>query len=217
MKGLRNISTTKYIPADIVQQIESCMPSYTAGVWRLCCETGVRVSDAICARVKDFDSDNHFHFTAHKTGKKGVALVSSDFLNRYVRIRIGNRYIFRSPYKPNKHVTRQTVYNHVKMACKRLNLDPEGIAPHSSRKFFAVETFHKKGLGATMQALQHRDAGTTMIYALSDDALHKLIVKVRRLEKIVDALSDEVFGNTRYTVTEKGKAYLQSQKEDSEV
>ena len=207
------MATTKYIPEDIALAIERNMPPYTAGVWRLCCETGVRVSDAICARASDFDSDNRYHYKAHKTGKKGVALVSSDFVRTYIGSKRYRDHLFPSIKCPQKHVTRQTVYNHVKKACDTIGIDSDGIAPHSSRKFFAVETYHKKGLGITMKALQHRDAGTTMIYALSDDALHKLIVKVRRLERLVDMLSDRVFGDDCYELTPKAKK-IYSEKKD---
>ena len=131
--------------------------------------------------------------------------MSSDFIRKYMKYRFRRAYLFPSPYKPGKHVTRQTVFNHVKKACERLKIDSEGIAPHSSRKFFAVETFHDKGLGATMSALQHKDVGTTMIYALSDDALHKLIIRVRRLERICEMLSDHVFGDDRYELTSKSE------------
>ena len=202
------MSTTKYVDEDIVKAIEDAMPPYTAGVWRLCCETGVRVSDAIGARVKDFDSENRYHFEAHKTGKKGSAIVSSEFVSRYIGKKKYRQHLFPSPKKANTHVTRQTVYNHVKMACDKLGIESDGIAPHSGRKHFAVETYHKFGLGATMKALQHKDVGTTMIYALSDDALHKLIIRVKRLEKLVEQLVDEVFGDDLIAITPKGKKAL---------
>ena len=209
---------TKYIGFDIVQTIEELMPYPTNGVWRLCWETGVRVSDAIKAKRSDFDDEGRFRYTATKTGKKGVALVSKDFIKRYVEYAPSwyyRKYVFPSPKKPNSHITRQTVWNHIKDACIRAGINPEGIAPHSARKFFAVETFHKKGLGATMSALQHRDVGTTMIYAMSDDALHKCIVELKQLRKLVDMLCDRVFGDDRLQITNSGKRYLESQKQDS--
>lgn len=206
---------TRYVTDDIVQEIERRMPYPTAGVWRLCCETGVRVSDAVKALRTDFDKEGHFTYTAQKTGKKGVALVSQDFMRQYVipkRTWYKKPYIFPSPKKLGNHITRQTVWNHIKIACIRAGINPEGIAPHSARKHFAVDLFRKDGLGATMTALQHRDVGTTMIYALSDDALHRCIVEVKQLKKIVDLLCDEVFGDTQLMITKAGKEYLKSQK-----
>lgn len=209
---------TKYVEHDVVQAIEYNMPFLTAGVWRLCCETGVRVSDAVKARRKDFDEGGHFNYVACKTGKKGIAAVSSDFLRRYIGnpLVLPNAYAFPSPKCVGKHVTRQTVWNHVKEACIKCGLDPEGVAPHSARKFFAVSLFHEKGIGATMNALQHRDAGTTMIYAMSDDALHRCIVELKQLRKIVDKLCERVFGSDRLMITKSGKKYLESKKTDSE-
>ncbi len=207
------MSISKYIPEDKIIKIEENMPHLTAGVWRLCWETGVRVSDAVKAKYSDFDDHNKFHYTAQKTGKRGVATVSSYFIDTYIGKSRPRKYVFRSPRRPGKHITRQAVFNHVKQACERAGIDSAGISPHSARKHFAVELFHDKGLGATMSALQHREVGTTLLYALSDDALHDVIVRLRKLEKQMERVFDELFGDDVYIPTQKG--ILESKKRDS--
>ena len=218
------MSTTKYIGDEAVIAIENAMPASTRGVWRLCCETGIRVSDALKARYCDFDSDGTFRYKAKKTGKQGVTKVSKQFLDDYIGKSHSKRYIFLSPALPkskNKPVTRQTVFNHIKLACKRCGINPAGIAPHSARKHFAVEVYKKKGLGEAMRALQHGSVSTTLVYAMSDDVINELRKRCevieKRIEKFADrfaefeelfeAVSDALIGDNKYEVTPAGKHY----------
>ena len=202
------MSTTKYINDAQIRVIEEFLPDNTKGVWRLCCETGIRISDALNARYCDFDNDGNFHYIAKKTGKKGVAKVSQDFLKMYVGKKHSKTHLFLSPLKPkcrNIPVTRQTVFNHIKKACEKAGIDSSGIAPHSARKHFAVEEFHKNGLSSTMRKLQHENLSTTLLYALSDDALHEILrrisvleKKVKKCEKDIELCADELFGDSVY-------------------
>lgn len=44
----------------------------------------------------------------------------------------------------------------------------EGVSPHSFRKCFAVDVYHRDGIKAVQEALQHARMDVTEIYALSD-------------------------------------------------
>lgn len=182
---------TKYLNDDEIEKITQNLPSLYRGIWELCLETGVRVSDALEARFCDFDANGNFYFVAQKTGKNGVAKVSKDFLKTYIGRKSSKAYVFPSPKFPkakNKHVTRQAFFMQIKKACLCVGINPDGVAPHSTRKHFAVELYHSKGLSATMQALQHADVGTTLLYALSDDALNDIMNRLKLLENRVDRL-----------------------------
>lgn len=179
---------TKYLNDEEIKQISDNLSGIYKGIWQLCLETGVRVSDAIEARFCDFDKDGNFYFVAQKTGKNGVAKVSRDFIKDYIGRKTSKRFVFPSPMKPYTHVTRQSVFLHIKKACKAVGINPDGVAPHSARKHFAVELYRSKGLSATMQALQHSDVGTTLLYALSDDALQDILNRLKLLENRVDRL-----------------------------
>lgn len=199
------MSTTKYLPLDVLGRIADAMPPESRGAFVLSMQTGVRVSDAICATAGDFDAHGYYHYRAHKTGKAGRARVTDDFIAQYVRGLSPGEWLFRSKVKPGAHITRQTVFNHVKHACKLLGVNPAHVAPHTARKAFAVDLFKREGLGKAMHALQHRDAATTLLYALSDDPIPEII---RRLDKLdssvaqlaadVEALADRVFGDDIY-------------------
>ncbi len=204
---------TKYIDDAKSLNIASAMPHTSRGVWLLMLETGVRISDALEAKNKDFDSKGFFHYTAQKTGKKGRAKVSKNFIAEYVNRDFPDEYVFASTNhkRLGKPITRQTVFLHIKRACLMCGYDDIGIAPHSARKHFAVDLFRDEGLGVTMNALQHRDASTTFLYAMSDNPLTELNKRVRRVEKSVEKLDqkieylfDEIFGDDRYSIAKKG-------------
>lgn len=45
----------------------------------------------------------------------------------------------------------------------------ENLGPHSARKIFAVDLYHRTGdLEAVRKALNHTDQAVTMLYALAD-------------------------------------------------
>ena len=45
----------------------------------------------------------------------------------------------------------------------------ENVGPHSARKSFAVDLYHRTGdLEAVRKALNHSDQAVTMVYALAD-------------------------------------------------
>ena len=127
-------------------------------------ETGLRIGDVVSLKVKDMKPDG-VHYVAAKTKKEGVAPVS-----HYIRQKLPKRgkWLFPSPYKVGKHITRQAAWDRMKKAGKRAGLDLEGLSPHALRKAFAVELYREKGFKAVQEALQHTYASTAEIYAFAD-------------------------------------------------
>lgn len=217
------MSAAKPLPRELLLSIAARMPPKTRGIWLLMVETGVRVSDAVGAKNGDFDAAGYYHYTAHKTGKHGRAKVSPDFLRKFVDPDHPGELLFPSSAGPKegerRPFTRQTVYNHIKRAAKMCGYDVEQISTHTARKSFAVETYAEKGLGATMAALQHKDAATTLLYAMSDDplgAVRKDIADLRddlsEIYEILDMITGEVFGDELPPLSEKGKKWMKTHK-----
>ncbi len=127
-------------------------------------ETGLRVGDVVKLRNSNLKSDG-LHYRAEKTNKNGVAKISAA-LRKHLKKK--GKWLFPSPYKKDKHITRQCVWARVKKACERAGLSAEGISPHSLRKVFAVELYREKGFEAVREALQHSNSATTEIYSFSD-------------------------------------------------
>lgn len=127
-------------------------------------ETGLRVGDVVELRVSDVKKDG-IHYTAKKTKKKGIAKISQKTRQKLPK---EGFWLFPSPYKTGKHITRQAVWARIKKAGKCAGIDLQGLSPHSMRKAFAVELYKQKGFKATQEALQHSKACTTEIYAFAD-------------------------------------------------
>lgn len=158
---------TAYITAEQVKAIAAHLSEREwLSLW-VSAETGLRVGDVVSLRWLQISAAG-IYFVAQKTGKSGVAPISDELRARLMAHRSSSRWVFPSPRDPRKHITRQAVWYRVKRACERAGIDPEGVAPHSFRKYFAVETFKREGLRATQSALQHDRTITTEDYAMSD-------------------------------------------------
>lgn len=128
-------------------------------------ETGLRIGDVVKLRKQNLQADG-LHYKAQKTGKNGVAKVSAELRKELARKR--GKWLFPSPYKAGKHITRQCAWARIKAACKRAGVEPDGVSPHSLRKVFAVELYREKGFKAVQEALQHNNSATTEIYSFAD-------------------------------------------------
>lgn len=128
--------------------------------------TGMRIGDVIKIRVDDLDRDG-VRYTAQKTGKNGRAPLPRALVNR-LRAQARDGWCFPSPYKRGKHITRQAAWARIKKAAELAGVSPAGISPHSLRKVYGVKKYQSEGMEAARSALQHSDARTTEIYALSD-------------------------------------------------
>jgi integrase len=131
---------------------------------RVSLETGIRIGDVVALRVSDVKKDG-IHYTAKKTKKSGIAKIS-DSLRR--QLPKNGKWLFPSPFKAGRHITRQAVWARMKTAGKNAGIDLEGLSPHAMRKAFAVELYRKKGFKAVQEALQHNYASTTEIYTFAD-------------------------------------------------
>lgn len=158
---------TKYIDSEVIDKILETMPFSDRLIFRIAIETGMRVGDIVSLKGKNIIG-NKICFTAQKTGKSAQIPISPRLLRDISVKTKKNSWLFPSPKNSLKHITRQCVWQRVKRACAASGVDPSGVAPHSFRKFFAVELFKREGLEATRCALQHDKASTTQIYALSD-------------------------------------------------
>ena len=158
---------TIYVSTEQVEKIAAHLSPWEWLTLWVSCETGLRVGDVVALQWKQVSSRGIL-FRAKKTGKQGFAPISEKLARELQLSRRASRWVFPSPRDPAKHLTRQAVWYRVKRACERSGIDPEGIAPHSFRKYFAVETFKREGLKATQAALQHDRTITTEDYAMSD-------------------------------------------------
>lgn len=153
-----------YIKPSVYTRIYHLMQYENALALRLSLETGLRIGDCLSLTPEQLQGQT-ITYTAHKTGKRGKKKISADLAGRLRKIS-SKKFIFvgRSGDKPR---TRQAVWKDVKKASAIAKIDGN-FSPHSARKTYAVEEFHKKGFNEVQKELQHDRAETTMLYAYSD-------------------------------------------------
>lgn len=129
--------------------------------------TGLRISDVLSLPTGKLAQ--RMTVKESKTGKSKRIYIPGELLERLQR-QAGKYYVFEGRNSPKRPRTRQAVYKDLKRACRLFRL-PKAlqISPHSARKIYAVDVFHKTGsLKRVQQLLNHADEAVTMVYAMAD-------------------------------------------------
>lgn len=128
--------------------------------------TGMRVGDVVALRPRDLkQKTGEITFRARKTGKLQTVKVSPDIV-RLIRQTKDRKWLFPSPYKRGRHITRWAL--NWQMRDKSAKLVVPHCSPHSLRKNYAVTAFARYGLPTVRDRLGHSHDDTTLGYALSD-------------------------------------------------
>lgn len=138
----------------------------------VCLSTGLRVSDALGLRVKQLlqaeNSGGRVTVRELKTGKNRRVRIPAELITRCME-RSGRVYVFEHRFDRLKHRTRQAVWKDLHRAAKLFRLDVH-ISPHSTRKSWSVDEYHRTGsLEQVQHELNHSDPSITMLYALADE------------------------------------------------
>lgn len=127
---------------------------------------GMRIGDVLCTKTEDVRK-GRWTYKEEKTGKSRRITLSAAFQSRLLQ-QAGRIYCFehRTDYK--RHRSRQAVYKDIKRAARAFRVD--NIAPHSYRKKYAVEAYHRSGdIKKVQRLLNHSSEAVTMLYALADN------------------------------------------------
>ena len=187
-----NASLPKIISeGDIEKLISESQKSTTKNSEQIHCiiellySTGIRVSELVNL---SFESVNNLEDTIiimGKGGKERVVILTKSSkiaLSKWIKTRHNLSYAvdsnFLFPVKNKDHISRQTVYNQIRILAKKAGLDPAKIMPHALRHSFAS---HLLSRGADLRSIQillgHSNISTTQIYTK---------VENRRLKSLVD-------------------------------
>lgn len=137
---------------------------------RLACEvslaTGLRIGDVL-ELTRDQVAKGRFTVREGKTGKTRRVRLPVDLQTRILS-QAGHIYAFPGRCDGRTHRTRQAVYKDIRRAAKAFRLT-EHISPHSLRKVYAVDQYHRTGDIKRVQGLlNHSSESVTMIYAMAD-------------------------------------------------
>lgn len=162
-------------------------------------ETGLRIDDVLKIRVRHLVDDEErgqgILYRAKKTGKEGFARCSKHLID-LLRMTADEQGICFPAVGGGKSAyrSRQAVWKDLRRAAKNAGIKPH-ISPHSARKTFAVELYHKQGIDAVQAALQHGDRNTTNLYALADlqGATYDRAAMIEEItEKVITALAERL-------------------------
>lgn len=134
-------------------------------VCRVCVATGLRVGDVVSLRTEQLA--RQFWITEQKTRKRRRVNLTDELLGQ-LRAQAGRDWVFPGARDQRQHRTRQAVWRDVKRAAKAFRL-PQNVGVHSLRKVYAVQQLNRSrgNVAKVQRALNHSDAATTMVYAMS--------------------------------------------------
>lgn len=137
---------------------------------RLACEislcTGLRISDVLSLRTGQIKKQR-FTVKEMKTGKTRFVYLPKELWERALKMS-GTFYVFEHRLNSREHRTRQAVFKDLRRAAVLFRCS-EHISPHSLRKAFAVEEFHKTcDIKRVQKLLNHSDEAVTYLYAMAD-------------------------------------------------
>lgn len=159
------MAVTAHISRANLNHVLSALTYENQLVIRVCMSTGLRVGDALALKTSQLAP--RFTVQEQKTGKNKRCTIGKGLYQELIK-QAGKIWVFPHRTDGKKHRTRQAVYKDIKRAVKLFRLDGN-IAPHSVRKMYAVEQFHKTGdLNAVQKKLNHSSPTVTMIYAMAD-------------------------------------------------
>lgn len=168
-----------YFKHELVHILAVLMPEN-----RLACEvslaTGLRIGDVL--RLRTIQLKNRFSVIEEKTGKRKSIYLNDSLLNRLLSI-AGKIYVFEGRTDCRKHRTRQAVYKDIRRVRDLMRLKVN-LSPHTMRKTYAVEMYHKyKTSKKVMELLNHSSEAVTMLYLLSEAQTEKLLNAGKRAKK----------------------------------
>lgn len=176
---------TQYIPkGEMVHILAALMPAN-----RLACEvslaTGLRIGDVLAIKTQQIMKIATRRVTVkeEKTGKGRTVYLPGDLLDK-LRSQAGRFFVFENRLSPRKHRSRQAVHKDLKRAAALFRVR-ENIAPHSLRKVYAVEEFHRTGsLSRVKTLLNHSSEAVTMLYAMADQVRKKGLTRKKASDKM---------------------------------
>lgn len=166
VKRVKNIRTDYILKRELEHLLAALMPENRLAL-EVSLATGLRITDVLSIRTQDLKQ--RMSVQELKTGKKRRIYLSTELLDRMIACS-GKIYVFEGRLDYRKHRTRQAVWKDIKRVASIFRLKIN-LAPHSVRKVYAVEQFHKAGgdLKKVQRLMNHESETVTMLYAMADE------------------------------------------------
>ena len=155
-----------FIEREYFELLLDVMREENALAVRVSLATGLRIGDVLALKPSNIGADGAISTICAKTGKPFNGKIPEKLAHRLLT-GASEKWLFPSPQNREAHRTRQAVWSDIKKSARKCGISAN-ITPHSARKVYAVETFHKKGLNDVQERLGHDRVETSLIYAFAD-------------------------------------------------
>lgn len=151
--------------------------------------SGLRVSELISIKLAAFVDGKNFIKIYGKGNKERIVPIASRLQHLVEDLKICCRmdsvWVFPSLRAPQKHITRQRVFQIIKDIAASAGIDKDKISPHVFRHAFATHILNNGAdLLSVKKILGHKDIATTEIYTHVDyKKLQETVVKHHVLSK----------------------------------
>lgn len=173
MYRIRYSKVPKKLPTVLTQEetkklFESISNNKHSLMIRLLYSTGMRVSELINLRVRDFEFENNYGWVREGKGKKDRMFVIAEKLNKELRDFIKTNCLEHDSFlfKGNKrqHISKETIGKIIKDAAKKAKIK-KNVHCHTLRHSFATHLIENGNSITEVQSLLgHNSPETTMIY-----------------------------------------------------
>ena len=157
-----------YVAPDDFKRLATRLQPANLLAVRIAAQTGLRIDDVLSLRIEKLKV--RVTVTERKTGNKRRVYIGKKLLKDIFDF-VGRKrkgFIFPHRFDPERHRTRQAVFNDIKKQAESLGLHSQ-ISPHTFRKVYAVKLYHRtKDLTTVQRILGHKKMETTLIYALAE-------------------------------------------------
>lgn len=160
---------TEYIHKQELQHLLAALSPQNRLAMEISLATGLRIGDVLNIRTEALlaASERRLSVRELKTGKIRRFTLPVELYSRAISI-AGKIFVFENRLDWRRPRTRQAVFKDLKRIAQIFKIKPN-VAPHTARKVYAVEAYHRTGDMKRVQALlNHSSEAVTMLYALAD-------------------------------------------------
>lgn len=156
-----------------VQHVLASLTPVNRLILEISLATGLRVGDVVSLPSQGLKQ--RMTVQEQKTGKNRRVFFPKELFDRMLYCR-GKFYVFPNRNNGRKPRTVSAVYKDIKKAAKLFRIKAN-VTPHSMRKIYAVEEYHKHGdLDRVRRLLNHEREAVTMIYAFADELVKRRLL-----------------------------------------
>lgn len=134
---------------------------------RVSLRTGLRIGDVLSLRTEQVRKAR-FTVQEQKTGKRRSVTLPQKLVDELL-CWAGEIYVFPGRLNGRKHRTRQAVWKDLRRVAAAFRLK-EHLSPHTMRKSYAVDEYHRTAdLKRVQRLLNHDNEAVTVLYAFADE------------------------------------------------